>query len=44
MIVDLQGQIPALGELDVAKFKESDELKAMLKVAREGGITEKFDE
>ncbi|KAL6175059.1 hypothetical protein ACLB2K_051702 [Fragaria x ananassa] len=43
-IVDLQSQIPAQGELVVAKFKESDELKAMLKAAQEGGITEKFDE
>nr|XP_011464122.1 PREDICTED: uncharacterized protein LOC105351477 [Fragaria vesca subsp. vesca] len=42
-IADLQGQMPAQGELAVGKFKELDELKAMLKAAREGGIIEKFD-
>ncbi|KAL6175629.1 hypothetical protein ACLB2K_052268 [Fragaria x ananassa] len=31
-VADLQGQIPAQGELVVARFKESDELKAMLKM------------
>ncbi|KAL6200050.1 hypothetical protein ACLB2K_029832 [Fragaria x ananassa] len=42
-VADLQSQIPAQGELIVARFNESNKLNAMLKSARESGISEKFD-
>lgn len=43
-ILNLQSQVLAQCDLAIAKFKESDEFKAMLKAAQDGGITEKFNE